>query len=131
MIAVFASVRAGKDRSMKRLPRDQKEARGRPRLMRAYRAWHAEQLADAIAGAHGVIVAELMVQLDRLELSSAAALLDHMQRTDWSSVSYDVRLTVLHQINRSIVACASATVCRRSTIHSRDNQTTSSGASKI
>ena len=40
--------------------------------------------------------------LDQLELNSAAALLNFMQRADWSSVDYDVRLTALHQINRSI-----------------------------
>lgn len=88
---------------MKRLPRDQeKELADQARLLKAWRAWHAEQLANAIAGTHGTIIAELMTLLDRLELNSAAALLDFMRRSDWSSVSYDTRLTVLHHINDRI-----------------------------
>jgi hypothetical protein len=88
---------------MKRLPRDQdKELADQARLLKAWRAWHAERLANAIAGTHGTIIAELMTLLDRLELNSTAALLDFMRRSDWSSVSYDVRLTVLHQINQAI-----------------------------
>ena len=43
-----------------------------------------------------------MTLLDRLELNSAATLLACIQRTDWSAISYDVRLTILHQINRTI-----------------------------
>ena len=70
--------------------------------MREWKAWHAEQLADALAGAHRATIAELMMLLDQLELSSAAVLLDYMQRSDWSSVSYEVRLTALHQVNQSI-----------------------------
>jgi hypothetical protein len=81
--------------------KDEKLAETR-KLSRAYKQWHREQLADALASVHGATVAELMVLLDRLELSSAAALLACVQRTDWSTVSYDVRFTVLHQINQTI-----------------------------
>jgi hypothetical protein len=45
------------------------------KLTRAYRAWCREQLNEALAGAHGATVAELMALLDRLELNSAATLL--------------------------------------------------------
>ena len=83
------------------LSKDQKLAETR-KLTRAYKQWQREQLAEALAGAHGAAIAELMTLLDRLELSSAAALLDFMRRNDWSSVSYDTRLTVLHQINDRI-----------------------------
>ena len=87
----------------RRLPRNQeKELADQARLVREWKAWHAEQLADALAGAHGATIAELMMLLDQLELSSAAVLLDYMQRSDWSSVSYEVRLTALHQVNQSI-----------------------------
>jgi hypothetical protein len=72
------------------------------KLSRAYKQWHREQLNAALIGAHGAIVAELMTLLDRLELSSAAVLLDFIRRSDWSSVSYDTRLTVLHEINDRI-----------------------------
>ena len=88
---------------MKRLPRDQeKKLADDAHLLRAWRKWHAEQLEEALAGAHGAMSPSSMTLLDQLELNSAATLLDFMQRTDWSSVSYDVRLTALHQINESI-----------------------------
>jgi hypothetical protein len=72
------------------------------KLTRAYKQWQREQLAEALAGAHGAVVAELMALLDRLELDSAAVLLNAVRRTDWTAVSYDTRLTVLHQINETI-----------------------------
>jgi hypothetical protein len=88
----------------RRIPRDQqKELADQARLLRAWRAWHQEQLEEALAGAHGAVIAELMIQLDQLELSSAAALLACVRRTDWSTISYDTRLTVLHQINQAIM----------------------------
>ena len=72
------------------------------RLIRAWRAWHQEQLAEALAGPHGAQISELMTLLGRLEPSSATPLLAFIRRSDWSSVSYDTRLTVLHQINDRI-----------------------------
>lgn len=72
------------------------------RLLRAWRQRHAEELEEALAGPDGALVSELMVLLDQLELNSAAALLDFIQRSDWNSVSYDTRLVVLHQINNSV-----------------------------
>jgi hypothetical protein len=88
---------------MKHLSRDQqKELADHARLLRAWKAWHREQLDEALAGPHGALVSELMTLLDRLELSSAAALLDFVRRRAWSSVSWDTRLTVLHEINNRI-----------------------------
>ena len=88
---------------MTRLARDQqKKLADDAKLVRIWKQWHADELADAIAGAHGAIIAELMAQLDRLELSSAATLLAFMQRADWSSVSYATRLIALHEINQAV-----------------------------
>ena len=67
------------------------------------------QLDEALAGTHGATIAELITLLDRLELNSAAALLDFVQRSDWSAVSYDIRLTVLHPVNQTISG-----LCKRS-----------------
>jgi hypothetical protein len=83
------------------LSKDQKLAENQ-KLSRAYKQWQREQLAAAFVGAHGAMVAELMALLDRLELNSAAALLMFVERADWNAVSYDTRLTVLHQINTAI-----------------------------
>jgi hypothetical protein len=88
---------------MKRLPRDQqKELADNARLLRAWKKFHREELEEALAGPHGATIAELLTLLDRLELSSAAVLLNFIQCNDWSSVSYDTRLVVLHQINARI-----------------------------
>jgi hypothetical protein len=90
-------------RRRRRLPRnEQKELEDQTRLLRAWNARHREQLEQALAGAHGALVAELMTVLDRLELGSAAALLACVERADWGEVSYDTRLTVLHQVNTAI-----------------------------
>jgi hypothetical protein len=81
--------------------KDEKLAETRE-LSRAWKIYQQERLDAALASAHGVVVAELMVLLDRLELNSAATLLDAVRRTDWSDVSYDIRLTLLHQVNQAI-----------------------------
>jgi hypothetical protein len=73
------------------------------RHVRVWKAWHQEQLDEALAGAHSATIAELVALLDRLEANSAAPLLDFMRRIDWISISYDVRLTALHQINQKIM----------------------------
>jgi hypothetical protein len=88
---------------MKRLARDQaKKLQDDARLAKAWRQWHAEELAEARNGPHGAIVTELMDVLDRLTPSSAPALLACFERPDWTAVSYDVRLTILHQLNTAI-----------------------------
>src|SRR5262245_22344328 len=72
------------------------------RLLRAWRKWHREELAEALEGVHGAVVAEIMGVLDQLELESAGILLDHVRATDWRVISPDVRLTILHQVNDAI-----------------------------
>jgi hypothetical protein len=85
----------------RKLTKDEKLAEGQ-KLSRAYKQWHREQLANALTGANGAVVAELLTLLEQLELNSAAVLLDTVQRTAWNEISYDTRLTVLHQINQAI-----------------------------
>ena len=87
----------------KRPPRDsEKEAQEQAALLKAWRAWHAEQLEQAIAGPHGVMVAKLMALLDQLELDSAAVLLDFMRHIDWGGVDHNTRFELLHRINQAI-----------------------------
>jgi len=89
---------------MKRRPRDQeKEPADQARLQRDWKVWHREQHEQALVGAHGAVIADLMLQLDQLELRSASMLLARIQRTNWSTVEQDVRLTVLHQIQQTII----------------------------
>jgi hypothetical protein len=88
---------------MKRLARDQqKKLADDARLAKAWRKWHEEELAEARNGPHGAIVAELTTVLDRLTSSSAPALLACFERPDWAAVSYDVRLTILHELNTAV-----------------------------
>jgi hypothetical protein len=85
----------------RRLGKDEKLAETR-QLTRAYVRWQREQLSAALAGAHGAMIAELLILLDQLEMSSAAMLLDFMQRSDWNAVDYNTRFAILHEINQAI-----------------------------
>jgi hypothetical protein len=88
---------------MKRLTRDQqKKLQDDAKLAKAWRAWHAEELKEARDGPNGAIVNELMAVLDQLTSHSASALLACFERPDWSVVSYDVRLTLLHELNIAV-----------------------------
>jgi hypothetical protein len=85
----------------RKLSKDEKLAET-GKLTRAYQQWQREQLNEALAGAHGAMITELMALLDRLELDSAAVLLAAVRRTDWSKIDHNTRLIVLHQINQTI-----------------------------
>ena len=72
------------------------------RLTRVWRAWHFEQLEEALLGLHGGVLERLMVQLK--ELRTARELVNFISAQDWSVVDDDTRAIVLHQINRAITA---------------------------
>ena len=89
----------------RRLSRDQeKELADHARLMRAWKAWHQEQLDEALAGAHGAMIAELddaarpaRAELPPLRCSPACS------APTGAPSATTARLTVLHQINQSIM----------------------------
>ena len=115
---------------MKRPQRDlQKKRDDDERLMRAWNKWHREQLDEALAGAQGALIAELMTLLDQLELNSAKALLDRVERADWTSVDYDTRLTALHQVNAAITKLRERNGMRESRTPCLGSPTTSFGES--
>jgi hypothetical protein len=88
---------------MKRLPRDQhKKLQDDAKLLRAWKAWHREQLELALAGPAGAIVADVVSVLNHLNIDSAGKLLACVQAVNWTAVSYSTRLTLLHQINERI-----------------------------
>src|SRR6516165_8683614 len=72
------------------------------RLTRAWRAWHFEQLEEALVGLHGGVLERLMAQLK--ELRTARELVNFISAQDCSVVDDDTRAIVLHQINRAITA---------------------------
>jgi hypothetical protein len=87
----------------RKAPRDAaKELEDQARLSSAWRTYHQQQLDDALAGPSGVAVGEVMNLLARIERTPAATLLACVQGIDWSTVSCDVKLTVLHQVNEKI-----------------------------
>jgi hypothetical protein len=69
------------------------------RLMRAWRAWHADQLTR-----------RLMAQLE--DLRSARELVAFITAQDWGVVDANTRLIALHEINAAITRNQSAIRCR-------------------
>ena len=72
------------------------------RLLRAWRHWHADELAEALAGPHRDIVEPLMMLLAKLDVRSSKALLDFIRTQDWRAVDAQTRLVILHEINKAI-----------------------------
>jgi hypothetical protein len=70
------------------------------RLLRWWKAWHREQLEQALDGMHGDIMRGLMAQLKNLR--SARELVAFVSARDWSRVDADTRMTALHEINQAI-----------------------------
>ena len=88
-----------------RASRDQqKKLEDDAKLIRAWRAWHKEQLDEACASAHGAIVSEVMTVLNNIEQCEPSTLLDLMRHTDWRTVGADVRLVLLHQTSEKVMS---------------------------
>jgi hypothetical protein len=71
------------------------------RLSRWWRAWHAEQLAEALTGLHRDVMTRLMAHLKQLR--SARELVELIDAQDWSAVDANTRLIALHEINTAVV----------------------------
>jgi hypothetical protein len=87
---------------MKRSTAKEQELRDNAHLLRAWRKWHAEQLSEAIAGPHGVIVVQVMEFLKTMTPASANALLALMRSQKWADVDADTKFELLHFINVAI-----------------------------
>ena len=89
---------------MKRLkPRnEEQELADQKYLLKAWHAWHEEQLREALAGPDGFAVKAVMGLLVNIEAIPASALVAKVGSIDWNTVAYDVRLTLLHQINDAV-----------------------------
>jgi hypothetical protein len=72
------------------------------RLLHAWRAWHAEELAEALAGPHRQVLEPLMQLLKNLDPHSSNALLDFIRAQDWGAIDAQTKLVVLHDINTAI-----------------------------
>jgi hypothetical protein len=78
----------------------QKKTEDDARLVRLWRAYHKERQDEALTGAHGAIVSEV---IGLMETSSPGTLISTTRRHDWSAVNSDTRFTILHEINEAIV----------------------------
>jgi hypothetical protein len=73
------------------------------RLLRAWRAWHREQLEQACSGPHRMLLEALLARLQNLQMNSAAGLLNFIRKQDWGVVDIETRFIVLHELNSAIV----------------------------
>jgi hypothetical protein len=84
----------------KRTAQEQKLA-DRAYLARAWRNWHRDLLAEALAGVHHDVLERLLAQLK--DLHSARALVALISDIDWSVVDRDTRAIALHEISQMIM----------------------------
>jgi hypothetical protein len=70
------------------------------RLLRAWRAWHREQLKEALARIHADVMQRLLAELK--DLRSARELVAFIEAQDWTAVDANTRLIALHEINIAI-----------------------------
>ena len=85
---------------MKSRRNEERELAERAYMLRSWRAWHREQLQEALVGLHRDVMGRLVMQLK--ELRSARELVAFIEAQDWSAVDADTRLTALHQVNVAI-----------------------------
>jgi hypothetical protein len=72
------------------------------KLLRQWKAWHAEQLQEILAGPDGAAIAPVIEQLKILGLGRSQVLIELVQRCDWSTVGIDAKLVLLHELNDAI-----------------------------
>jgi hypothetical protein len=72
------------------------------RLLRAWRNFHAEELAEALAGPHRHVLEPLMQLLETLDLHSSKALVAFIRAQEWSAIDAQTKFVVLHEINTAI-----------------------------
>jgi hypothetical protein len=72
------------------------------RLLRAWKKFHREEREAALAGPHGAVLGELFRMFENLKFVQPVQLIGLMRSVDWTAISHDVRLTVLHELNTAI-----------------------------
>ena len=88
------------------MPRRPKSEEGEVRaenayLLRAWKKYHADELAAALVGLHRNVMGRLMAQLK--DLKSARELVAFIEAQDWCAVDAHTRFIALHQINQAIM----------------------------
>jgi hypothetical protein len=69
-------------------------------LLRAWKKFHDDELAAALAGPHREVMSRLMALLK--DLYSARELVAFIESVDWGEIDCDTQLVALHEINQAI-----------------------------
>jgi hypothetical protein len=80
----------------------ERELADNARLLRWWKAWHREQRDAVLAGPHARTLAELFRAFAAIKHVKPAQLVGFIDAIDWSSIDYQTRLTVLHEVNAAI-----------------------------
>jgi hypothetical protein len=72
------------------------------KLLRQWHAFHAEQLQEILAGPDGTVLTPVIEQLKTLGPGRSQALIELVQRCDWSTIGADTKLVLLHELNAAI-----------------------------
>jgi hypothetical protein len=72
------------------------------RMLRRWRKYHQQQLDEALAGPHGMIVVQVVEFLKTMTPASANALLTLMRSQSWAGVDATTKFILLHTINDAI-----------------------------
>ena len=72
------------------------------RMIARWRAWHREQLDDALAGPHGDVVRPIIALLADLTPQKMLALIELLRAQDWRLVDANARFIILHEINSAV-----------------------------
>src|SRR5262245_30576130 len=89
---------------MKRRNGQEQKLADDPRLLRAWKKFHRKEREAVLAGPHGAVLAELFRMFKNLQHVQPSQLIGFTRSIAWTSVDYDTRLTVLHELNSAITA---------------------------
>ena len=82
----------------------EKELADNARLGRWWKARHSEERENVLTGPHGTVLAELFRMFANLKHVQPAQLIGYVRTIDWSTIDYDTKLVVIHELNVSITA---------------------------
>jgi hypothetical protein len=80
----------------------ERERAGDAKMFRAWKKFHREEREAALAGPHGVMLAELFRMFENLSCVSPIQLIGFARSIDWAEIDSDTRLVVLHEANTAI-----------------------------
>jgi hypothetical protein len=99
------------------------------RLLRWWQAWHREQREAVLAGPHGVALSELFRMFKNLRHAQPSQLSGFARSINWSTIDYDTKLVVVHELNTAIAAFRERTAWRRLTTTCQAKRRHHSGSS--